>query len=281
MVKNSAEKATVRTYQRSEGLKRSQTQAWSRSVVQRRSALRRAAAKGGGVGARQFRAASFSVRAYRGGRRALQIGLEDLNHMLAGSPIKAVVDEFTGSMFEIMFNRKEVENYGKMVLAVIQMGRMPGAPTTKTTAQGDTGKPFVIKQLNAKRRGILWSFGWGNNLLTPDTETVKGFQIWQDRNPYRAKWDMPFPDDRPLGFVSSAAQRSLAIRMGAEYDKGYEAGMESFARANRDSIDRHRQDLEQHRDGYRQDMGTLTEENLNSAWNLGVLEGFDAARRRK
>ena len=92
---------------------------------------------------------------------------------------------------------------------------------------------------------------------------------------------MPFPDDRPLGFVSSAAQRSLAIRMGAEYDKGYEAGMESFARANRDCIDRHRQDLEQHRDGYRQDMATLTEENLNSAWNLGVLEGFDAARRRK
>ena len=64
MVKNSAEKATVRTYQRSEGLKRSQTQAWSRSVVQRRSALRRAAAKGGGVGARQFDAARFSLRAY-------------------------------------------------------------------------------------------------------------------------------------------------------------------------------------------------------------------------
>lgn len=281
MVKDSSNKASVRTYQRSEGLKRSETQAWSRSVVQRRSALRRAASKGRGVGARQFLAASFSVRAYRSDLSPLKIGLEDLNHMLAGSPISAVVGQFTGGTFEIMFDRKDVEEYGKMVIQVIQMGRMPGAPTTKTTLLGDTDKPPAVKQLNAKRRGILWSFGWGNNLLTPDTETVKGFHIWQERNPYRAKWDMPFPDDRPMGFVSSAAQRSLAIRMGAEYDKGYEAGMESFARADRDSIERHRQDLEQHRDGYRQDMGTLTEENLNSAWNLGVLEGFDAARRRK
>ena len=279
MVKQSKNPA-ARTHQRTEGLKRSQMQAWSRSVVQRRQALRAAAKGGGVVGARQFRAASFSVRAYRGGRSPLQIGLEDVNHMLAGSPIKAVVGEFTGSMFEIMFNRKDVEEYGKMVLAVIEMGRMPGAPTTKTTVQGDTDKPSAVKKLNAKRRGILWSFGWGNNLLTPDTETVKGFQIWQDKNPYRAKWDMPFPDDRPVGFVSSAAQCSLAIRMGAEYDKGYEAGLQSFARADRDCIDRHRQDLEQHRDGYRQDMAILTEENLNSAWNLGVLEGFDAARRR-
>ena len=68
--------------------------------------------------------------------------------------------------------------------------------------------------------------------------------------------------------------------MGAEYDKGYEAGIKSFPLAKRDSIERHRQQLEQNRDGYRQDMAILTEENLNSAWNLGVLEGFDAARRQ-
>lgn len=270
----------ARTHQRTEGLKRSQKQAWSRSVVQRRQAMR----AGGGVGARQFRAATHAVRAYRSGLSALDVGLEELNHTLAGSPIKAVVGDFTGSMFEIMFNRKEVEKYGKLVLDVIQMGRMPGAPTTRTTVQGDRDQPSAIKKLNAKRRGILWSFSWGSNLLTPDIETVKGFHIWKEKNPYRAQWDMPFPDDRPLGFVCSAAQRSLAVRMGAEYDKGYEAGLQSFALADRKGdaacIERHRQDLEENCSGYRQDMATLTEENLTSAWNLGVLEGFDEARRK-
>lgn len=219
MVKHSGT-TTARTHQRTEGLKRSQMQAWSRSVLQRRQVMR----AGGGVGARQFRAATHAVRAYRSGLSALDVGLEDLNHALAGSPIKAVVGDFTGSMFEIMFNRKEVETYGKLVLDVIQMGRMPGAPTTKTTVQGDRDQPSAIKKLNAKRRGILWSFSWGSNLLTPDIETVKGFHIWKDKNPYRAKWDMPFPDDRPLGFVCSAAQRSLAVRMGGGVRQGIRGG---------------------------------------------------------
>ena len=94
------------------------------------------------------------------------------------------------------------------------------------------------------------------------------------RSPTTARW------------ASCAARRSALSpsAWGAEYDKGYEAGLQSFARADRKGdaacIERHRQDLEENCSGYRQDMATLTEENLTSAWNLGVLEGFDAARRK-
>ena len=104
------------------------------------------------------------------------------------------------------------------------------------------------------------------------------------------------PVPRPVGYaVSRRSPAGLREQRGtvfarqphgcgaAEHDKGYEAGLKSFARADRDEdfdcIDRHRQDLEKNSSGYRQDMATLTEENLNSAWNLGDLEGFDAARR--
>ena len=87
------------------------------------------------------------------------------------------------------------------------------------------------------------------------------------------------------GFKLSAKDRhrSLAQRVGKEYNKGRDAGRESFTRAaekgNLDSIRRHSDDLANHRDGYRQDMASLIDGCMVSAFNLGVLEGFADAMR--
>jgi hypothetical protein len=191
MVKKNKQPVVERTHIRSKDLERSEKQAWSRSVALRMNAMRRANTHG----TRQFQAARRKRT-----DDALQVGLEDLQCIFAGSPINVRVRAFGSSMFELMFDREEVINYGKMIIKVIQKGHVPGAPTAKTSHDGDMGKPLEVKQLNAKRRGILWMLrdSSGADLLCPDAETLKTYKtFWDSENPYRADICVHFPDDSP------------------------------------------------------------------------------------
>ena len=194
MVKQNKQPVVERTHIRCKDLERSEKQAWSRSVALRMNAMRRANTHG----TRQVQVARslLAQRTYD----ALQVGLKDLQCMFAGSPVIVRVGAYGSTMFEIMFDRDEVINYGKSIIKVIQKGRVPGAPTAKTSHDGDMGKPLEVKQLNAKRRGILWMLrdSSGADLLCPDAETLKTYKkFWDSENPYRAEICVDFPNDGP------------------------------------------------------------------------------------
>lgn len=194
MVKQNKQPVAERTHIRSKDLERSEKQAWSRSVALRMNTMRRANSHG----TRQVRAARSSQA--KRTLDPLQVGLEDLQRIFAGSPITVKVGAYGSSMFEIMVDRDEVINYGKSIIKVIQKGHVPGAPTAKTSHAGDMGKPLVVKKLNAKRRGILWTLrdSSGADLLCPDAEILKTYDtFWDSKNPYRANICVHFPNDGP------------------------------------------------------------------------------------